>query len=113
MTAWVRDLLGLWAHRDERAAAQNLGYPSVACGFGLTSEDADEAEDPVGYSLAEIEAMAGAVMWLATAHPDHWRALSREFRPWTRRTLKAMPGDAELCAAGMEMLGQHINKKLG
>lgn len=112
MTVWIRDLLGLWAHRDEQAAAQNLGYPSVACGFGLTSEEADESEDPTGYSLAEIEAMAGAVMWLAQSYPDHWRALSREFRPWTRRTLRAMPGDDGLAAKGLTMLGEYVNKKL-
>lgn len=113
MTVWVRDLLGLWSSRDTAAATQNMGFPTSSAGFGLACEEMDESEDTGGYSQAEIDAMNGAAMWLAQHHPDHWRALSRAYRPWTRRTMPEKPGDAELVGEGLEMLGKYIDKRLG
>lgn len=113
MTVWVRDLLGLWSSRDTIAAAQNMGYPSTSFGFGLACEDADESEDATGYSSSELSTMGDATIWLAGAYPDHWRALSREYRPWTRRTLAPKPGDAQLVERALVMLGEYIDKSLG
>lgn len=109
-TVWIRDLLGLWASRDDAVATQGMGYPT-ASPYAIADED-ENTDDLTGYSTMELEAMNAAVMWLGKAHPDHWRALSREYRPWTRRTLAAKVGDTHLVKIALELLGKHINEAL-
>ena len=99
--------------RPRAAAMQNMGFPTSSAGFGLACEEMDESEDTGGYSSSELVTMEEATMWLATCHPEHWRALSRVYRAWTRRTLQAKPGDSELVEVGLEMLGKYIDERLG
>ena len=110
---WVRDLLGLWASRDWSDAQQELGFPTVSPMFAPAVGQSAEAEDPTGFSSAEMRAMAAAVDWLHLVHPDHWRALSRELRPWTRRTLEAKPGDRHLAIEAASLIEKYIDNVLG
>ena len=109
MTTWCRDLLGLYLSRDNAAATQNLGFPTTSPMFSRLGES-DESDEPTGYSEAEVRAMGDAVMWLATAHPEHWRALSWQMRPWTRRPHQT--GDAVLVDNAIELIGKFVDKVL-
>lgn len=110
---WVGELVSMWAARDWADAQQDLGFPTVSPMFAKSMGTAFEAEDVTGYSSAEVRAMAAAVDWLKLVHPDHYRALSREFRTWTRRTLEAKDGDRELVLEAGQMLAEYIDKVLG
>jgi len=51
--------------------------------------------------------------WLHLNHPDHWRALSREFKGWTRSALEAKEGDQELVLEAGRLLEKYIDTALG
>lgn len=110
---WVGELLGQWAASDWRDAQQDLGYPSVSPMFAKTVGATFQAEEVTGYSHAELQAMIAAVEWLHLTHQDHWRALSREFRGWTRSTLEERPNDRELVLEAGRMIEKYIDDVLG
>jgi hypothetical protein len=109
---WVRDLLGLWAERDWHDAQMPLGLPTVSPMFAKGMGLATETEDVGGYSTLEVRTMAEAVEWLREQHPDHWRALSRSIRPWTRRDLPKADNDEQLVAEAMKMLEKFVDDAL-
>lgn len=110
---WVGELLGQWAGRDWADARDDLGYPKVSPMFAKAMGSSTEWEDPTGYSHAELGAMVAAVDWLQLMHPDHWRALSREFRSWSRNTLEEKPGDRERVLEAGRLLEKYIDDVLG
>ncbi len=110
---WVGELLGQWAANDWRNAQQDLGFPSVSPMFARAVGTSFELEDVTGFSRAEFRAMVAAVDWLHLNHPDHWRALSREFKGWTRRALEAKEGDRELVLEAGRLLEKYIDTALG
>ena len=110
---WVGELVSMWAARDWADAHGDLGYPTVSPMFARAVGNVTEWEDPTGYSSAELRAVVAAVDWLQTNHPEHWRALSREFRTWTRRTLEAKEGDRELVLEAGLLLANYIDEILG
>jgi hypothetical protein len=109
---WVRDLLGLWAHRDWSDAQQDLGYPTVSPMFAKAIGSGVSAEDVTGFSSAEMRAMGTAIEWLQAEHHDHWRALSRQIRPWTRKTLQQKDNDNALAIEAANMIAQKIDDML-
>lgn len=110
---WVGELVSMWAARDWHEARDDLGYPTVSPMFARAVGKATEWEDPTGYGSAELQAMTAAVEWLKLNHQEHWRALSREFRTWTRRTLPEREGDAQLVLEAGQLLADYIDKTLG
>lgn len=106
---WVRDLLGLWAERDWHDAQMPLGLPTVSPMFARGMGISSDSEDVGGYSSAEVRAMAAAVERLRETYPDHWRALSRAIRPWTRRDLAKTDEDAQLVAQAMKLLEKYVD----
>lgn len=110
---WVGELLGQWAAHDWADARGDLGYPTVSPMFAKAVGTSFELEDVTGYSRAELRAMVAAVDWLKLNHEDHWRALSREFRTWSRRTLEAKEGDRERVLEAGRMLEKYIDDVLG
>ena len=110
---WCGELLSMWAAKDRSDTHGDLGFPSVSPMFAKTTAFAAEAEDVEGYSSAELRAMTAAVEWLHLTQPDHWRALSREFRQWTRRDLPEKPNDRELVLEAGRMLAKYIDDTLG
>jgi hypothetical protein len=109
---WVLDLLGLWAHKDWHEAKSELDYPSVSPMFARALGTSFEAEEVTGYSSAEVRAMTAAIDWLQNEHADHWRALSRQVRPWTRAELEAKPNDRQLASDAAQMVADFIDKLL-
>jgi len=109
---WVRDLLGMWAHKDWVDAQHDLGFPTVSPMFAKAIGSGVSAEDVTGFSSAEIRATGEAIEWLQLEHHDHWRALSRELRPWTRRTLERKDGDEVLAIQAAWMLEKKIDDML-
>ena len=110
---WIGELVSQWAAKDWVDASHDLGFPTVSPMFAKGIGSSFEFEDVTGYSSAELRAMAAAIEWLHLRHPDHWRALSREFRTWTRRTLEAKPGDDALVLEAGQMIADYIDKVLG
>jgi hypothetical protein len=110
---WVGELLGQWAAKDWADAQHDLGFPTVSPMFAKAVGTSFELEDVTGYSHAELRAVVAAVDWLKLHHPDHWRALSREFRTWTRRTLDEKSGDRERVLEAGRMLEKYIDDVLG
>lgn len=110
---WVGELVSMWAAIDWAEAQHDLGFPTVSPMFARAIGTNAEAEDPTGYSSAEMRAMAAAVDWLKMVHPEHYRALSREFRAWTRRTLERKDGDDQLVIEAGNLLAEYIDKVLG
>lgn len=110
---WVRDLLGLWAAQDWAGSQGELGFPPVSPMFAKAVGNSIEAEDVTGYSSEELRVMGQAIDFLQAHHPEHWRALSRSFRPWTRRTLVAKQGDEALAIEAAIMIGNFIDHRLG
>lgn len=110
---WVGELVSMWAARDWADTHGDLGYPTVSPMFAKALGHTTEWEDPTGYSSSELRAMAAAVDWLKANHPEHWRALSREFRQWTRRTLEGKEGDNQLVLDAGALLAGYIDKMLG
>ena len=108
---WVKDLLGLWAGKDWRDAHMPLGLPAVSPMFRHAIGSQPE-EELSGYSTVEVKAMAEAVDWLSEQYPDHWRALSREIRPWTRRDLQKTDNDEQLVAEAMKFLEKYVDDVL-
>jgi hypothetical protein len=109
---WVRDLLGLWAERDWHDAQMPLGLPTVSPMFAKGMGISSETEDVGGYSTIEVKVMAEAVEWLREHKPDHWRALSREIRPWSRKDLPKTDNDRLLVVESMLMLQKIVDETL-
>lgn len=110
---WVGELVSQWAASDWAAAQQDLGFPTVSPMFARAIGTVTECEDVTGYSSAELRAVAAAIDWLQLAHPEHWRALSREFRTWTRRTLERKDGDDQLVLEAGTLIANYIDEILG
>lgn len=110
---WVGELLGRWAAQDRHDAVGDLGFSSVSPMFARVLGVGAESEDVTGYSHTEVRAMAAAVEWLQLHHPEHWRALSREFRPASRATLPERSGDTALLVEAGHMLAKYIDEVLG
>lgn len=110
---WVGELLGQWAAKDWSDAQHELGFASVSPMFAKAVGTSFECEDVTGYSHAELRAMVAGVDWLQLNHPEHWRALSREFRTWTRRTLERKDGDDTLVLEAGRLLEKYIDETLG
>lgn len=110
---WVGELVSQWAASDWNAAQQDLGFPTVSPMFAKAVGTVTEFEDVTGYSSSEMRAVAAAIDWLQVVHPEHWRALSREFRTWTRRTLERKDGDDQLVLEAGQMIAEYIDKVLG
>ena len=109
---WIGELVSQWAARDWADAQHDLGFPTVSPMFAKAVGTVTEFEDVTGYSSAEIRAVCAAVDWLQQQHPDHWRALSREFRTWTRRTLERKEGDDQLVLEAGKMIADYVDKIL-
>lgn len=109
---WVGELLGHWAGKDWADAQQDLGYPKVSPMFSKAVGAVTEAEDVTGYSTAEGRAVLAAVDWLQVHHPEHWRALSREYKAWTRSTLAASAGDTELVLQAGKLIADFVDRLL-
>lgn len=109
---WIGELLGQYVRSDWDDARGELGYPQVSPMFRKAVGSSFELEDVTGYSSAEMRAMAHAIDWLQTHHAEHWRALSREFRHWTRSTLAAKPGDEQLVLEAGILLAKKIDDML-
>lgn len=109
---WVKDLLGLWAERDWADAQIPLGLPTVSPMFAKAIGVSVETEDVGGYSSVEIQAMALGVDWLQREHYEHWRALSRMIRPWTRRDLPKSDDDDRLVIEALHKLEKFIDETL-
>lgn len=109
---WVGDLVSLWVAQDWADAQQRLGYPDVSPMFARALGNSSE-EDPTGYSSAEVRAMAAAIDWLRLVHWEHWRALSREFRSFSRSELPPKEGDRERVLEAGKMLADYIDNVLG
>lgn len=110
---WCGELLSMWAAKDWSDAQMDMGYPSVSPMFAKTTAFASESEDVEGYSSAELRAMTAAVEWLHLNHPDHYRALSREFRQWTRSKTEGKEGDDQRVLEAGKMIAEYIDKVLG
>lgn len=109
---WAAELLADWSRSDWRDAENHLGLPSVSPTFRGLLEISCEV-DVVGYSSAEIQAVAAAVEHLHTEHAEHYRALCRHFRPWSRKTLPASDDDDRLLREAVEMVALFVDKILG
>ena len=110
--AWLGELLAHYVRSDWDDARGELGYPQVSPMFRKAVGSSFELEDVTGYSSAEMRAMAHAIDWLQAQHAEHWRALSREFRTWTRSTLPAKPGDEQLVLEAGILLAKKIDDLL-
>lgn len=110
---WIGELVSMWAAKDWSDAQGDLGFPTVSPMFAKAVGIVTEAEDVTGYSSAELRAVVAAVDWLQVRHPEHWRALSREFRTWTRRTLERKDGDDQLVLEAGALLAKYIDDVLG
>jgi hypothetical protein len=109
---WVGELVGQWAGQDGVGARHELGFPNVSPMFSKVVSAYVE-DDVAGYSHVELRAMVAAVDWLHLVHYEHWRALSREFRHWSRKTLVEKPGDRELVLQAGRLLEKYIDEVLG
>ncbi len=110
---WVGELVSMWAAKDWADAQNDLGFPTVSPMFSKAVGTVTEFEDATGYSSAELRAMTAAVEWLKLTHEDHYRALSREFRTWTRRTMERKDNDEQLVLEAGRMLAEYIDNILG
>jgi hypothetical protein len=110
---WVGELLGMWASKDRADVRHTLGYPDVSPMFARVVGVSFETEDSTGYSSAEMRAMTAAIEWLQLNHPEHWRALSREVRFWSRKDLQATDQDERLAIEAGQFLANYIDKTLG
>ena len=110
MTAWVRELLQVWADGDRAQVRRELGFRTPPAWRDAAGDDEADAG---GYSALEVRAVAAAVDWLREAHPEHWRALSRLYRPWTRKTLPGGPQDASLVGEAYALLAARVDRQLG
>jgi len=111
--SWVEDLLHQLDAREWGGVRRDLGYPSTSPTFARLAGGSVECEDVTGYSAAEGRAMAEAVEWLHQHHPEHWRALSRSMRAWSRLILQPRDDDEVLVAEAGVMLAQRVDEILG
>lgn len=112
MPTWVDDLLLVWAAGDASEIRRNSGYPSVSPAF-RDVVSSDEDGESGGYSTQEVRAVFAAVDWLHLAHPLHWRALTRRWRPWLRESLPAHPDEARLAAEAGKLIADYVDQVLG
>lgn len=110
--AWAVELLDSWSRADWRDTETQLGMPSVSGPFRGMLEISTDI-DVTGYSSAEVQAVAAAVEYLHQHHVDHYRAISRHFRPWSKRQLSADDNDARLLAEAVLMVAEFVDKNLG
>ena len=110
---WVGELVSRWASKDWVDTRDELGYPQVSPMFSRVVGTSIECEDVTDYSSAELRAVAAAIDWLQLVHPEHWRALSREFRTWTRTTLVAKDGDQALVIEAGKLIADYVDNILG
>lgn len=108
---WIGELLVMWAARDWADAQRELGYPSVSPMFSR-AVGSSASEDVTEFSSAEMRAIVAAVEWLQCEHPQHWRALSREYRSWTRATLQAGDDDERLVIEAGALLAARVDALL-
>ncbi len=109
---WVGELLHLWSRQDWSDSHHALGYPTVSPMFARAIGSVAETEEVAGYSRAEVRAMTAAIDWLQVNHAEHYRALSRELRPWSRKTLEAKPNDELLVLQAGHLIADYIDKML-
>jgi hypothetical protein len=109
---WIGELASSWARDDWGSVSRELGYPDVSPMFKRIAS-VDSSEDAMGYSSAEVRAMAAAMEWLHLRHYEHWRALVRMLRPHLRGKLLAQDNDEELAMGAGKMLAEYIDKVLG
>jgi len=110
---WVGELVSMWAANDWSEAQLKLGFPTVSPMFSMSTAHGIDAGDVTGYSNAELRAMAAGIDWLQKNHPEHYRALSREFRTWTRRTLERRDDDDQLVLEAGHLLAEYVDRLLG
>jgi len=110
---WIGELVSMWAAKDWAEAQMELGFPAVSPMFSKAVGNVAESEDVEGYSSAELRAVVAAVDWLQLVHAEHYRALSREFRQWTRRQTPGKEGDEQLVLEAGKMLADYIDNILG
>ena len=109
---WAIELLANWSRAEWRDAEHELGLPSVSPTFrGLLEISVDI--DVSGYSAAEVQAVAAAVEQLHKTKPNHYRALSRFFRPWVRGVGEASDDDERLVRESIQMVADFVDKTLG
>jgi len=109
---WAEELLRNWAEDGWREAQIDLGLPKVCPSFRGLTEISDEV-DVGGYSPAEVKAIAAAVDHIKLTSPDHYRALSRHFRPWTRGQMQHETGDDLRLQEAVQMIADYVDKTLG
>lgn len=110
--AWAAELLANWSRSDWRDTELQLGLPSVSPTFRGLLEISTEI-DVTGYSSAEIQAVAAAVEYLHTQHPQHYRVLCLYFRPWVKHQQPAGEGDDQLLSEAVQMVARFVDKILG
>lgn len=110
--AWACELLANWSRSEWRDAEFELGLPTVSPTFRGLLEVSTEI-DVSGYSSAEVHAVAAAVEHLHIKQPDHYRALSRFFRPWSKSTLAASDDEERLLREAIQMVADFVDKTLG
>lgn len=109
---WAVELLSDWARSEWRDAQHELGLPRVSPTFRGLLEVSSEV-DVTGYSSAEVQAVAAAVEHLHAQHPEHYRALSRFFRPWSKSKLAATDDEERLLREAIQMAADFVDKTLG
>lgn len=109
---WAAELLADWARAEWRDSQFELGLPSVSPTFRGLLEVSSEVE-VTGYSSAEVQAIAAAVEHLHQQHAEHYRALSRHFRPWSKSKLAAGEHDDRLVREAVLMVAEFVDKLLG
>lgn len=109
---WIGDLLGLWSRQDWHDSERHLGFPTVSPMFAKAVGVVAETEEVAGYSSAELKAMTAAIDWLQVHYAEHYRALSRELRPWARKNLVATDDDPLLVLQAAKMVADYIDKIL-
>lgn len=109
---WAVELLTNWSRAEWRDAQFELGLPSVSPTFRGLLEVSSEV-DVSGYSAAEVQAVAAAVEHLHAKHAEHYRALSRFFRPWSKSKIAAIDDEERLLREAIQMVADFVDKTLG
>lgn len=109
---WAAELLSNWSRAEWRDAQFELGLPTVSPTFRGLLEVSSEV-DVTGYSSAEVQAVAAAVEYLHVQYPEHYRALCRFFRPWSKSKLPAGADDDRLLSEAVKMVAEYVDKTLG
>lgn len=102
---WLDDLLGIWAHAD--GSGSDLGFPEVCPSFKGVPGGGGEYQDAAGYSLAEMNALEGALERLGRDWPQEAVALSRWAKPWLGEA------DREAAQRGAERVAGWVDEVVG